>query len=402
MACGRENLTKILTLGDQPLANSFLQEPRKLPTQELAINFCHNCSHSQLTCAVAPELLYSDYKYVSGTTDTLKKHFKSLAFACDHYTDEPAKRVLDIGCNDGTLLEAFRLEGYEVEGVDPASNLREISEAKDIPVLVDFWSEETAFKMSGEFTVITALNCLAHNSDPYGFLKGCLRVLAPEGAIVIEFPYFLSTIENNDLGQFYAEHHSYFAAESFVKLIERLGLVVHRTTLFPEIHGGTVRFVLRRGNFNHCQEFREMYLKEQEANIWRSLHAMKVRLEKQTSELYLKLGTFFNEKKTIVAYGASAKSSTLFNLPSMKNAKDFIKYVVDDSPMKQDLYCPGSNLPVLKTSTLTHENKEDLVILMTVHNFKKEIMNRLCDLGLEGVTILNYTPTISVESCTRS
>lgn len=413
LACDNLGLQPVLNLGVQPLANAYLAKPlEKMDAFGLEVMHCLKCTHSQLSMAIDRDMLYKDYKYVSGTTQTLKDHFAKLAREVNELSDpyhpwrgqrpdlppyDPSQLdVLDIGCNDGTLLEAFRACGNNITGCDPAENLRSITAEKGIPVLVDYWDADAGFKIDGHYGCITALNCLAHNADPRSFLRGCKRVLRPGGMILVEFPYFKETVERTDFGQFYAEHHSYFTARSFTILCESLGLRVAGAVLFPEIHGGTVRFLVQANEGPHAEGVRELIRKE--AGITHKIAEMQHKINLTTDGLTSAIMQLCGAgDRTFVAYGASAKSSTLFNLPDMKASAALLDYVVDDNPLKQGMYCPGSNLPIHSPDKLKEEKPEDLVILLTVHNFKKEVCKRLMDMGLGDVTLINYTPELKVE-----
>ena len=395
LACGGGNLKQVLDFGTQPLANSFVTTPQELPKSQLVINLCEDCTHCQLSEAVEPELLYRDYKYVSGTTDTLRKHFADLVKYCKEFFPHKNMNILDIGCNDGSLLDQFAKSGYSVFGIDPAINLRKITEQKGIPVIVDFWSEKLSRSVKEKFSVICILNCLAHNPNPHDFLKGCINVLDEGGIILTEFPYFKNTLILNDLGQFYAEHHSYFSIRSLMALTDRLGLSIVAFLEFMEIHGGTVRFILKKEPHKILREFSKLRGGEL---IKDNLLRFARTLNKQLSALTQTLIKLNHSGYNIVAYGASAKASTLFNLPQMRGVSPMIKYVVDDNRLKWNLLCPGSNLEIKQPESLLKETEDRLAILMTVHNFKTEIINRLKQFGLTKALIVNYTPRVFVET----
>lgn len=393
LACDSENLKQVLDLGEQPLANSYLESVEDVPpSSSLIINMCLNCSHCQLKEAVDPDLLYRNYKYVSGTTDTLKSHFKELVkYAISDMTGP--LRVLDIGCNDGSLLKEFIPYAY-VYGVDPAKNLKPLSEQNGVKdVRVTYWNSDTALSYQGDMDIICVLNCLAHNSNPYDFLKGCTRVLSPFGKLIIEFPYFKETVNRKDFGQFYAEHHSYFTAKSFMALIERLGMYIADVNYFKNIHGGTIRWTLKKGFNTHTEAARELVRWEAIfEDLPKMIEALSEEINATVKDLDSELVWAATHGK-VVAYGASAKSSTLFNLPDFPYAD--VAYVVDDNPLKQGLFCPGSGLEIKPPESLLEE-KEKLTILLTVHNFKTEVLKKLRDMGIKG-KLLNYTPTVSIE-----
>lgn len=393
LICSGTNLKQFIDLDAQPLANSFLAQPTDLPKYELKLNYCQDCTHCQLTAAVDPDLLYKDYKYVSGTTRTLKEHFRGIALRFGG----TGREVLDIGCNDGSLLEQFIYEGCNVQGVDPAENLRPITTAKAIPVMVDYWNKETAKNFGDrKFDVITATNCLAHNSNPRDFVAACKSVLAPKGHIVLEFPYFGSTLDLNDFGQLYAEHHSYFTAHSFKRLAESSGLSVTATYFFPDIHGGTVRMVLMDLDTPYyCYSFQDMLTSE--GTLFERFAKFSNDLDMMQLGLATVITSLVTSGKKVVAYGASAKSSTLFNLPFIREITRDISYIVDDSPLKQGLYCPGSNIRIDLPTALREEDPNELCILITAHNFKKEIAERLMAMGLDEAILVHYVPNIVLE-----
>lgn len=397
LACDQDNLVKYLDLGNQPLANSYISKEKDLPKFPLVVNFCQNCSHSQLSIAVNPSLMFFDYKYVSGTTQTLKEHFKDLSsYACDMFPKELSNKlnVLDIGANDGSLLERFQELGCLTFGVDPAANLKKISSSKGIEVLVDFWSSSTSWKMPNLYDIITACNVFAHNLNPTDFLKGCQRVLKEQGLIIIEFPYGKNTFKENQFQQIYHEHINYFNCRSFVALVEKCGFRVCDINLKP-IHGGSVRFTLRRGSGPHCLKLSTKVLEEKGLDLLNTYKSFAKQVQQNISELkslIIKLG---ESQRTIVAYGASAKSTVLFNHPDFLQAVPYIDFVVDDNPMKQKLFCPGSNLPIKSIESLIEVDNP--VILSTAWNFNEEIKKRLRTRNIKA-NIVNVVPIVSVES----
>jgi SAM-dependent methyltransferase len=381
LACDGDEFKLVIDFGCLPLANSFMTAPLDLPKYPLAVIQCKTCTHFQLKDFVNPSVLFEDYKYVSGTTKTLKQHFKELA---ESYSS--VKSHLDIGCNDGSLMEQFKTLGIRTYGIDPAKNLRQVTIDKGLDVLVDFWSEDVSNYFGHKFELITTLNCFAHNPNPLDFLRGCANVLADDGKLLIEFPYILNTLEKVDIGQIYAEHYNYFTIWSLSTLAVRAGLGISELTYFDDLHGGTIRIILTKSAYNGkafdtCQES----IKLTDNNI----REFQVKVGYLISDLHELL---LAETGNIVAYGASAKSSTLFNL--IPKAAKKLKFIVDDCELKQGLFCPGSNLEIKSIESLV--GMEDLTVLITAHNFKDEIISRLKSLDIKA-KIINYTPKISVE-----
>lgn len=398
LVCGSTDLINYLNLGDQPLANSFpAKAEEELPKFPLRLNYCNSCSHNQLSELVDPEVLFKDYLYVSGTSNTLKDHFLSLARDCSSRLRGGARpTVLSIGCNDATDLEAFQSIGFDVLGCDPAENLRHLSAARGIPVEVALWEDKTAKKIGREFDVILGCNVLAHNYDPVGFLRTCEEWLAPEGIVVLEFPLWSNSVKSGDLGQVYHEHISYMTIKSILDLVENAGLFVDDVMEFPKIHGGTLRVVLRAGFSNHCEKVLNM-LKTEKAQGFHDI-AVYENFAQEVLGTVLKLTACINMQKQlgmkVVGYGAAAKTSTIMN-----TAPGFLKidYIVDDAPLKAGRFVPGTEIPILPTSAL--EGQEGLLaIVLFAHNFKDEIKERIkLTRPRPGDILINIVPQVSTE-----
>lgn len=383
LACDGPDLHTYLDLGNQPLANSYVSKPKFLKRYPLKANFCKDCNHSQLSIAVDPKEMFADYKYVSGTTTTLNNHFYD--FAIDAISRAKQRgvlvpRVLDIGCNDGTLLYKFRAVNPEspVYGVDPAENLIEVRK-NDLPVMVDYWSSETAQRLGCSFDIVTACNVFAHNLDPLDFLAACKSVLSAKGLIIIEFPYGKNTIRENQFDQFYHEHVNYFNVSSFQALVQRAGLHIVDTVETP-IHGGSVRFFLslRQGELCSVSHLEQMNLAEQIEGLHRleTYQQFAHQIDENVRMLWYQLGLLKElHGYRLIGYGASAKSTVLLNRPAAYPHHP-LEYIVDDNPLKQGLFCPNSNVPIYPTAKLLEETRPYAIVILS-WNFKDEILKRI-------------------------
>lgn len=398
LACGGRELQQYLDLGHQTFPNLY---PEKyglapLPACPLQVNLCLDCYHSQLSVVANPKELFSDYLYVSGTTQSLKDHFRSLVTSTLPMKPADKISVLDIGANDYSLLKEFQRRGVKVEGVDPAANLA--SQAGNIPALVDFWGREAALKVTqAPYDLITGLNVFAHNSDPLGFLEACKLVLKDTGHIVLEFPWFKETVQRRAVGQIYAEHISYFTVTSMYALTKRAGLRIADIQFFPDIHEGTIRFTLDRGQApsQKLREYLYLELLTGFSELQTYIDFAEV-VKANIKELQRTLCALKNSGCRVVAYGASAKLSTLlgaFQVP----VKAALDYIVDDNPLKVGRHQTDTEIPILPVSSLKAEHA-GLAILITPNNFSKEIRKRLTDLQLTGrIQVIEYVPTVTVE-----
>jgi 2-polyprenyl-3-methyl-5-hydroxy-6-metoxy-1,4-benzoquinol methylase len=187
LCCGSKKLKLVLDLNEQPLANSFKKTAEEAePTFPLKLNICEECTHLQLSHAVNPDLLFKNYLYVSGTSQTLRDYFDWFAKRTLEYFETPPKTVLDIACNDGSQLNSFKALGLKTYGVDPAENLHKLSNANH-EVVCDYFKEKYVYhyKMK-ELDIITAQNVFAHNDYPLDFLLQCKEIMHDKSRFFIK------------------------------------------------------------------------------------------------------------------------------------------------------------------------------------------------------------------------
>lgn len=353
VACGSARLECILDLGDQPLANAFHQERESLIAYRLAVNSCVVCTHCQLVETAPREAMFGHYPYVSGTSATLRQYMADFAaWACERYS--PAS-VLDIACNDGTLMKAFQGHGCQTVGIDPAENLREITRSQGLEVVQDFWSAEAALRLGRRFDLIVAMNVLGHCDDPLSFLMACKDALAGEGKIVVQTSQ-AAWIENGEFDCVYHEHVSYFTEQSLARLAGRAALRVAEVEHVP-IHGGSMRVVFTR-----------------------PFGSLQRRAERTATELHKLVAGLLTGGWKVVGYGAAAKGNTLLNFAQVP-----LEFIVDDNPLKWGLLTPGQNIQVTSPEALS--NPERCAILLLAWNFKDEIKKRVRAVRPNGETL---------------
>ncbi|MES2287393.1 MAG: class I SAM-dependent methyltransferase [Bacteroidota bacterium] len=391
--CDSENLSSYLSLGIQPPANSYTDNPNEETEKfPLRMMLCNYCGHSQLSGVVSPDILFSNYLYVSGTTKTLENHFKEFAESCTK--KYKTGKVLEIGCNDGSCLKQFKERGWDTLGIDPAINLLPFSKNNGVNVLPLFWQKGVSEKLGDKkFNIIYGTNVFAHNLSPYDFLNECLNVLEENGVIIIEAPYSFNMFKIIDVGQIYHEHINYLSFSAMAKLCSRLKLRIAWTTQ-TEVHGGSVRFYIEKGDINSWTVVGSI-MDEQHKGI------KDILFYKKFGEGVLKnvheLSDCINEQKgkyKVIGYGAAAKASTIINSLSIQLPLD---YIVDDNPLKVGKYMPSTDIQILPTSTIENE-EQDLAIWITAHNFKKEIIERIKQKRSDrNDVIINSVPKIYVE-----
>lgn len=366
LCCGNIELDTVLDLGEQPLANSYLESKEQAEDVfPLGLNYCKNCTHLQLTHAVEPDRLFRDYMYVSGTTKTLKDYFDNFVGLTESYLgEENGKNVLDIACNDGTQLDSFKAKGYNTYGIDPAENLHAQS-SRNHNVVLDYLTEEAISSFGVEFDTIIAQNVFAHNTYPKEFLEICKRHVKTNGFIFIQ----TSQADMVKYGQFdtvYHEHISFFNMHSMAALLDRVGLYLHDVQK-TDIHGTSYVFVITK---NPLRDNTEALLESEKRFTLRDIYRFADNAQDTIDDLKAQLAQV-PEDYLIIGYGAAAKGMTVLNFGKIK-----FDYIVDDNYLKQDKFTPGTRIPIIRLTDVNPMMKNVAWVPMA-WNFFKEIKERI-------------------------
>ena len=369
-----------LSLGSTPLANSFLKKEQlnqMESTYPLDLNVCQECFLVQVDEFEAPADIFSDYAYFSGYSISWLKH-------CKEYVDKIVERcptlgqVVEIGSNDGYLLQYFKEKGIYVLGVEPAENIAEIARKKGIPTVTKFFGIKTANKLKEEgfkADLFIGNNVLAHVPDLNDFVAGLKILLKPDGIITMEFPHLMKLIENVQFDTIYHEHFSYFSFMTVEKVFAAHELTIHHVEELPT-HGGSLRiWACHEGNnfpSTSVHLLREIERQAGYNSIDRYVSFAQM-TAKRKRVILADLIRIKNAGKSIVGYGAAAKGNTLLNYCGI--GADFLDYIVDKNPHKQGLYTPGSRIPIEPVEKL-REIKPDYVFILP-WNISKEIKKQV-------------------------
>ena len=392
LCCGSEKLKLVLDLNEQPLANSFKKTAEEdEPTFPLRLNICEDCTHLQLSHAVNPDLLFKNYLYVSGTSQTLRDYFDWFAKETLTYAPD-AKTVLDIACNDGSQLNSFKALGLKTFGVDPAENLHPLSNANH-EVVCDYFKEKYVYhyKMK-QLDIITAQNVFAHNDYPLDFLLQCKEIMHDASVLFIQTSQG-DMIRNNEFDTIYHEHLSFFNASSMSALARRAGLHLIDIRKTP-IHGNSYMFVFKKiaedASKVDAVLAEERALGLQDMNTYLAYADRAATIVEDLKQTIMHYRTM---DYLIVGYGAAAKGNTLLNFGEIH-----LDYIIDDNPLKQGLYSPGMSTPVVPISKLDDYADVRVAFVPLAWNFFTEIRKNIKNKrDREGDVFIKYFPTISIE-----
>ena len=387
ICCAKSNLSLVLDLNKQPLANSYHNEDEILEEYPLGLNLCDDCYHLQLTHIVDPDLLFKNYLYCSGTSQTLRDNFEWFS----NFVLEDAPQctsVLDIACNDGTQLDCFKEKGVETYGIDPAENLYELS-SKNHDVKCEYF--DSVF-FGFLFDVIIAQNVFAHNSDPKKFLDDCCELMDDDSRLYIQTSQ-AHMVQNNQFDTVYHEHISFFNINSMNELVKRTGLHLVDVIKTP-VHGVSYLFVLSKKKMNE-HRIQNLIDVERETGLYsKKTYDDYKRNILNIVESFKDIVGSVSGKYPVIGYGAAAKGNTFLNFADVK-----LDYVIDDNELKQGLYTPGTNIEIKSVELLKEYGEEDRILFVPLAwNFYDEIRKRIKKVrDNKNDRFLKYFPIIEVE-----
>jgi SAM-dependent methyltransferase len=393
IACGHTELTPVLSLGEQPLANSFKKtKDEKEDFFPLAINHCNKCHHVQLTHKVDPNLLFKHYLYVSGTAKTQLDYFKWFAdFTIEEYSGTP-RTVLDIGCNDGSQLDYFKQKGLQTFGIDPATNLHEISSKKH-DVICGYFNQHD-FDATTSFDIILCQNAFAHNYNQLEFLEKASKVMGPYTKLYITTSQ-ANMIQNNEFDTIYHEHLSFYNIKSMNELCKRAGLHLIDVIKHP-IHGTSNIFVVSKytqrknkiENLIEIENQQGLYKNKTYVEYAKNCNKIIADFRKSISDLR-------KNGYVVIGYGAPAKGNTLINAALL--GPDFI---IDDNPMKQGMWTPGISIPIYGQDWLDkYKDATNVCFVPLAWNFFEEIKNKIVNKRpLRPDSFLQYFPKVEIDN----
>jgi SAM-dependent methyltransferase len=372
-------LHEILDLGHQPPSNALLtkaqlDEPEI--TYPLKVFFCEGCGLLQVPeYAKAKDIFNDEYPYYSSQSPSNVSHAKEFAdMICKRFNPQ---RVLEIGSNDGYMLQWFKEKGCDVEGVDPSKGPTRIAWERDIPTAPDFFTRAFAEgRLSGSenFDLICSINTIAHQPDINDFVEGMKIALAPRGVITAEFPHLMKTISGCQFDQFYHEHYNYYSLTTLCTIFEWNGLEIFDVDEIPE-HGGSLRIYAQHkgGTQQRLASVSQVIRKELFGGMMQ--RETYEEFAEQVISLRDRLREVVWNAKDIIAYGAAAKGNTLLNF--CRFTKGDIPLVLDRSPHKSGKYLPGSHIPIIEYDEAFVRRATPKYVLVLPWNLKDEIIQQL-------------------------
>ena len=382
-----------LDLGTQPIANNFLSN---LDEEEykfnLTVEFDDETKLVSLGDFVKPELMFNDsYVYYSSNSKTMQKHFKDYANALKE--EFSPKQVMEIGSNDGVFVKNFSSD--TTVAIEPCGNFAKITNSAGYRTYDKFWNLEAAEQIienHGKRDLISSSNCVCHMQNLDEAFAAISKCLTDNGIFVFEDPSLLKMLERVSYDQIYDEHAHVFSVTALQNLLNRNGLEIFRVENLV-VHGGSNRIYACKQKTREIENsVLENLSLEQEYGIQELATYEKFAKEVAASKdaLVKLLTNMKNEGRKVVSYGATSKSTTVFNYCGI--GPDLIDYIVDTTEAKQGKLSPGMHIPVVPPQSGFDDTVD--VAFLGAWNYEKEILSKEENFLKTGGRFVTHIPYV--------
>ncbi len=386
-SCGNLNLKRIVSLGYQPLANNLLnKKDEKHELYPLEVNYCAKCHNCQLSVAVDPRKMFSNYLYTSSTSLSFRNHF--IESAKNYIKQLNLKKnksyIIDIGSNDGIALKPFKDQGFKkILGIEPAKNLAKLANKNNIKTFNGFLESKNLKKIKKNADLILASNVFAH-SDKLKEMAECMfKLLNKNGTIIIEVQYLLNTLQDLSFDNIYHEHYNYWSLTSLCNFFNQFNSTIYKAERI-NTHGGSIRIYIKKGKKIKIENSIKALLEEEEnfgIKKYKTYQEFGKKINKLKANVIKNINELKKNNKKIIGFGAPAKATTALNFFGISDQIDFI---IEDNKFKHNKFIPGVLIPIKNKKTLKEKNA---LILVLAWNFFNEIKKNNSDLSSQFVNI---------------
>lgn len=401
--CESSALDVVLPLKPTPIADQFvrgdqLEEPQPLIPLDLVL--CRECGHVQLLDIVDPEVLFRDYTYRTSVSLGLVEHFRRFAARMiDEGRVSTGGLVVEIGSNDGSMLNAFQEGGCRVLGIDPAQTIAAQATARGIETWPTFFTRITGEAIRAErgpADLVLANNVFAHADALGDMADGIAYLLSDEGLFVFEVSYLVDLLQGRLFDTIYHEHLSYHSVEPLRTFLRRHGLVLVDVERIP-IKGGSIRCFAGKasGPWSPSENVGHLVTLEERQGL-RSpepFNRLSAHLDGLRADLACRLDACAVEGRIVAGYGASATTTTLMYHFELETR---LAFLVDDNAGKQGMFSPGKHLPVLASSCLRDGRAHADVVMVLAWQYAMPILDRQAEFLTRGGEMIVPMPTIQV------
>ena len=386
-SCNNTDLKRVVSLGYQPLANNLINKKNeKCDLYPLEVNYCPTCHNCQLSVAVEPKKMFSNYLYTSSTSKVFRNHFIEAAkkYSKELKLNKKKSYIIDIGSNDGVALKPFIDLGFKnILGIEPAKNLAKLANKNKIKTFNGFLEKKNIKKIKKNADLILASNVFAH-SDKLKEMADCMfSLLSKKGTIVIEVQYLMNTLKDLTFDNIYHEHYNYWSLTSLTYFFNQFGAKIFKSEKI-DTHGGSIRIYVKKDkSIKIDSSVKKMLKEEEDFGITRFTTYQKFgeKVYKIRENVLENIKELKKNNKTIIGYGAPAKATTALNFFGISKEIDFI---VEDNNLKHNKFIPGVKIAIKSKSQI--KNKKNILIVLA-WNFYNDIKKNNSNLSDNFINI---------------
>ena len=383
---------EFLNLGKQPIANGFLYE-KDIPNEffyDLKVGFDNKTKLVTHMEYVDPPLMFNDnYSYRGSMSKTMVNHFKEFS----NLFENKDIKVLEIGSNDGVFLKNW--DSQKTIAVEPCGNFAKETNDLGYKTYAEFWTLDLSNRIKethGTMDLIFAANCICHIPDLDQTFKAIHNLLGDKGIFVFEDPSLAQMINNNSYDQIYDEHPHIFSVIALNNLLKQNNLKIIKVDN-TSVHGGSNRiWVVKNTNpINSDKSVKNNIEFEKVLGLDKIATFKKFtkKVEQSKKDLIDLLNRCKKQNKKVISYGATSKSTTIFNYCEIKS--DLIHYIIDTTPEKIGKLAPGSHIPIISSNGI---DKDVDIAYLGAWNFATEIMNKESDFINNGGKFITHVPLV--------
>ena len=392
--CGTGTIPGV-DLGNQPIGDLVLS-PSQLNQPEtfypLKLQHCPECGLTQLSYIVNPKIVYKNFPFVSGTTQTATRHLQTLPAKLVKLQNLNGKSfAVDIGSNDGTLLKGYIPSGVKFLGVDPSGDPVRIANEQGIETLHAFFNEETAEYVKakyGKADAITACGVFGHMADLAGVMRGVKILLKKRGVFATDSQYWLDTMQRLHYDNMFHQHLRYYSMKPLIYLHRQYGMDVFDVER-SEVYGGSIRiFACNTGEYPVSNRVKKLVALEEKEKLYDAAtnESFSSQVEDRRRKLFDEVYKLVSKGKKVIGIGAPAKASTICNYAGL--GPDMVTYVTEVNPLRVGKYLPGVRIPIVDEEFMFEDPQPADAGILFAWNYYDEIVPKLRNRGFKGEILL--------------
>jgi 2-polyprenyl-3-methyl-5-hydroxy-6-metoxy-1,4-benzoquinol methylase len=396
--CGARLHQSLLDLGCVPLANRTVTAEDAERAYPLHARICESCMLVQIPDVAAPETLTPPNPFLSSRSPTAVEHARRFAETMRQRLSLDADSlVIEVGSNDGYLLQHFRTAGVPVLGIEASAMPAAVANDIGVPTEIRYFCAETAMEIAvrhGRADLVVANNVLPHVPDLFDFAAGFAGILRPNGVLVLEVPHLLSLVQRLQFDAFRHDTYAYLSLQVVERILRSVALRVFDAERLTD-HGGSLRISACHAVSTHGARPGLKAVRQAEAQAQLHNQDFYAGFHERVATAREEIGRFIRLRteagRRVAAYGAAARGATLLNLCGV--TRNEIARVADPDPDKLGRLLPGSRIPVVSCETLLDDPPDDLLILPWTH--ASEISSRLQPLRQSGTQFWAAIPRLA-------